>query len=245
MLLRQIFDDKLAQYAYLIGCQATGEAVVIDPERDVDRYIEAAEREGLRITAVAETHIHADFLSGARELAERLDVELYLSAEGRPDWQVEWACGPRLAGGEYRATFLRHGDRFRVGNVELRALHTPGHTPEHLSYVVIDHGGGASGPIGIATGDFVFVGDLGRPDLFEQAPASRACKRSPRAPCTARFRSSRGWTTTSRFGPDTARGPCAARRSVPFPSARSDTRSDTTRRSTWRSWARRRSCTRL
>jgi len=169
MLLRQIFDDKLAQYAYLIGCQATGEALLIDPERDVDRYVEAAQREGLRITAVAETHIHADFLSGARELAERLDVRLYLSAEGGPDWQVEWARGPRLAGGGYRATFLRHGDSFRVGNIELRAVHTPGHTPEHLSFLVLDHGGGASGPIGIATGDFVFVGDLGRPDLLEQA----------------------------------------------------------------------------
>jgi hydroxyacylglutathione hydrolase len=169
MLLRQIYDEKLAQYAYLIGCQATGEALLIDPERDVDRYIEAAQREGLHITAVAETHIHADFLSGARELGERLDVRLYLSAEGGPDWQVEWAHGPRLAGGRYRATFLRHGDAFRVGNIEVRAVHTPGHTPEHLSFLVVDHGGGASEPIGIATGDFVFVGDLGRPDLLEQA----------------------------------------------------------------------------
>jgi hydroxyacylglutathione hydrolase len=169
MLLRQIVDEKLAQYAYLIGCQATGEAVVIDPERDVDRYIAVAEREGLRITAVAETHIHADFLSGARELAERLDVVLYLPAAGGPDGQVEWARGPRQTGGAYRATLLRDGDVFRVGNIELRALHTPGHTPEHLSYVVIDRGGGANDPIGIATGDFVFVGDLGRPDLLEQA----------------------------------------------------------------------------
>jgi hydroxyacylglutathione hydrolase len=169
VLLRQIHDEKLAQYAYLIGCQATGEALLIDPERDVDRYLEAAEREGLRITAVAETHIHADFLSGARELAERLDVQLYLSAEGGPDWQVEWVRAPRLAGGAYRATLLRHGDVFHVGNVELRALHTPGHTPEHLSFLVSDGGAGASAPIGIATGDFVFVGDLGRPDLLEQA----------------------------------------------------------------------------
>ncbi|MGD8288730.1 MAG: MBL fold metallo-hydrolase, partial [Gemmatimonadota bacterium] len=91
MLLRQIVDSRLSQYAYLIGCQATGEAIVIDPERDVERYIEAAESEGLRLTAVAETHIHADFLSGARELAERLDVKVYVSAEGGPDWQVEWA----------------------------------------------------------------------------------------------------------------------------------------------------------
>ena len=178
MLLRQLVDEKLAQYAYLIGCQATGEAVVIDPERDVDRYLAAAEREGLRITAVAETHIHADFLSGARELAERLDVALYLPAEGGPDWQVEWARRPRAAGGAYRATFLRDGDTFRVGNIELRAVHTPGHTPEHVSYLVTDRGSGASDPIGIATGDFVFVGDLGRPDLLEQAAGIQGVQES-------------------------------------------------------------------
>ncbi len=163
MLLRQIFDPRLAQYTYLIGCQATGEALVIDPERDIDRYIDAAEAEGLTLTAVAETHIHADFLSGARELAERLGVHVYVSAEGGPDWQVEWA-------NTYpRTTRLRHGDSFHVGNIEVRALHTPGHTPEHLSYVVVDRGSGASEPVGIVTGDFVFVGDLGRPDLLEQA----------------------------------------------------------------------------
>jgi hydroxyacylglutathione hydrolase len=163
MLLRQIFDPRLAQYAYLIGCQATGEAIVIDPERDIDRYIDAAEAEGLRLTAVAETHIHADFLSGARELAERLGVKVYVSAEGGPDWQVEWAKAYP------KATLLRDGDSFRVGNIELKAVHTPGHTPEHLSYLVTDHGGGAKDAMGIVTGDFVFVGDLGRPDLLEQA----------------------------------------------------------------------------
>jgi hydroxyacylglutathione hydrolase len=86
MLFRQIFDPKLAQYAYLVGCQQTGEALLIDPERDVDRYLEAAKAEGLRITAVAETHIHADFLSGARELAEGEGVRVYLSAEGGSEW---------------------------------------------------------------------------------------------------------------------------------------------------------------
>jgi hydroxyacylglutathione hydrolase len=163
MLLRQIFDARLAQYAYLIGCQRTGEAIVIDPERDIDRYIAAAEAEGLRLTAVAETHIHADFLSGARELAERLGLKVYVSAEGGPDWQVEWAKGYP------NTTLLRDGDSFQVGNIELQAVHTPGHTPEHLSYLVADRGGGASDPMGLVTGDFVFVGDLGRPDLLEQA----------------------------------------------------------------------------
>jgi hydroxyacylglutathione hydrolase len=90
MLLRQIFDDKLAQYAYLVGCQATGEALIIDPERDIDRYVELAESEGLTITAVTETHIHADFLSGAREFAERFGTKLYLSDEGDANWKYEW-----------------------------------------------------------------------------------------------------------------------------------------------------------
>lgn len=163
MLLRQIFDPRLAQYTYLIGCQATGEALVVDPERDIDRYIQAAEAEGLTLTAVAETHIHADFLSGARELAERLGVRVYVSAEGGPDWQVEWAKNYP------NATLLHDGDSFHVGNIELKAVHTPGHTPEHMSYLVVDHGSGASDPMGVVTGDFVFVGDLGRPDLLEQA----------------------------------------------------------------------------
>ena len=164
MLFRQFFDPKLAQYAYLVGCQKSGEAVIIDPERDIDRYVEAAESEGLRITAVAETHIHADFLSGAREFAERFGTRTYLSDEGGEEWASDWARGER-----YDAVFLKDGATFQVGGIEIRAVHTPGHTPEHLSYVLIDRGGGASTPIGIATGDFVFVGDLGRPDLLEQA----------------------------------------------------------------------------
>jgi hydroxyacylglutathione hydrolase len=164
MLFRQFFDPKLAQYAYLVGCQQTGEALIIDPERDIDRYVEAAEADGMRIVAVAETHIHADFLSGAREFAERFGTRTYLSDEGGEDWSSEWARG-----GQYDVQFLKDGDTFRLGGIELRAVHTPGHTPEHLSYVMIDRGGGAHTPIGVATGDFVFVGDLGRPDLLEQA----------------------------------------------------------------------------
>ncbi len=181
MLLRQISDPKLAQYAYLIGCQRTGEALLIDPERDVDRYIELARQEELRITAVAETHIHADFLSGARELAEQLGSTLYLSGEGGVDWQVEWATV-----GNYDVRVLHDGDSFEIGKIKLQALHTPGHTPEHLSFLITDLGSGASEPIGIATGDFVFVGDLGRPDLLESAagmvgqrdPAARTLYRS-------------------------------------------------------------------
>jgi len=94
MLLRQITDPHLAQYAYLIGCQRSGEAIVIDPERDIDRYVSIAGQEGLKITAVAETHIHADFVSGAREFAAAdPSIRLYLSAEGGPEWQSDWAAG--------------------------------------------------------------------------------------------------------------------------------------------------------
>lgn len=164
MLFRQIFEPALAQYAYLIGCQRTGEAIVIDPQRDVDRYLDAAAAEGLRLVAAAETHIHADFLSGVRELAERHGARAYVSAEGGPDWQSEWATDSSA-----EVTRLRDGDSFRVGGIRLTAVHTPGHTPEHLAYLVTDEGGGATTPMGLVSGDFVFVGDLGRPDLLEQA----------------------------------------------------------------------------
>jgi hydroxyacylglutathione hydrolase len=161
MLFRQIFDEQLAQYAYLVGCQRTGEAIVIDPERDIDRYLQVAAAENLTITAVTETHIHADFLSGAREFAER-GVRVYLSNEGGPDWTYGWAAG-------YDVVLLKHRDAFAVGHIDFTALHTPGHTPEHLSFLLTDRGAGADEPMGIVSGDFVFVGDLGRPDLLESA----------------------------------------------------------------------------
>ena len=163
MLVRQIVDPALAQYAYLIGCPRTGEAIVIDPERDIDRYEALAARHKLRIVAAADTHIHADYLSGLREFAAK-GVMVYASGEGGADWSYEW-----LTGSTYPHRLVTHGDRFRVGNVELQVLHTPGHTPEHVVYTVTDLGAGATEPIGVATGDFVFVGDLGRPDLLEQA----------------------------------------------------------------------------
>ena len=97
MLFRQIFDPKLAQYAYLIGCQQTGEAIIFDPERDIDRYVSIAEDEALRIVAVAETHIHADFLSGSREFAEHFNTRVYVSDEGDADWKYAWVHEPRKA----------------------------------------------------------------------------------------------------------------------------------------------------
>ncbi|HEX6105052.1 MAG TPA: MBL fold metallo-hydrolase, partial [Gemmatimonadales bacterium] len=161
LLLERLYDPKLAQASYLIGCAAAGEAVVIDPNRDVDQYLRAADALGVRIAHVTETHIHADFVSGSRELAARTGAALYLSDEGGPDWHYAWA---REAG----AVLLREGDEFAVGSIRMRAIHTPGHTPEHLSFLVTD-GAAATEPIGAVTGDFVFVGDVGRPDLLERA----------------------------------------------------------------------------
>ena len=161
MFFRQFYDHGLAQASYLIGCQATGDAIVVDPLRDCAPYLEAAAAEGLRITQVTETHIHADFVSGARELAAATGAKLLLSAEGADDWQYRYAARDG-------ATLLHDGDTIVVGNIHLTVMHTPGHTPEHLAFVVTDTPR-AAGPMGILTGDFVFVGDVGRPDLLERA----------------------------------------------------------------------------
>ncbi|HET6462512.1 MAG TPA: MBL fold metallo-hydrolase [Candidatus Krumholzibacteria bacterium] len=163
MFFRQINDRKLAQYSYLIGCQATGEAIVIDPMRDVDQYVRIATAEGLKLVAAAETHIHADFLSGARELAER-GLMIYVSGDGDAEWQSKW-----LTGSEYKHRILHNGDHFMIGRIRFDAWHTPGHTPEHMCYLVSDTPAGASIPVGLVSGDFVFVGDVGRPDLLESA----------------------------------------------------------------------------
>ena len=161
MYFQRFYDIPLAQASYLIGCQATGEAVVIDANRDLAQYVEAAEAQKLRITHVTETHIHADFVSGSRELAHSAGAQLLLSAEGGRDWQYAFAT-------EAGATLLHDGDSFKVGNIRIGVLHTPGHTPEHLCFTVTD-GAVATEPMGIVTGDFVFVGDVGRPDLLEKA----------------------------------------------------------------------------
>ena len=162
MLLKYFYDPALAHASYLIGCQKTGEALVIDPGRSVDQYLEAAAQEGMRIVGAAETHIHADFVSGSRELADRVGARLYLSDEGPADWKYQFAD-------QYVSKLLKHGDAFHVGKIRLEAVHTPGHTPEHLAFLLTDEGGGAREPMGIFTGDFVFVGSIGRPDLLETA----------------------------------------------------------------------------
>lgn len=157
MYFEHVYEKGLAQASYFIGCQATGNAIIIDPRRDIDVYLEIADRENLRITYVAETHIHADFLSGSRELAARTGAEMYLSDEGGSDWAYQ-----------FKHVGIKDGSKFRVGNLLFEVLHTPGHTPEHISFLLTDTASGTK-PIMIFTGDFVFVGDVGRPDLLEKA----------------------------------------------------------------------------
>jgi hydroxyacylglutathione hydrolase len=160
MLLQRIYDEKLAQASYLVGCSATGEAVVVDPNRDVEQYLRAAERHDLRITHVTETHIHADFVSGLRELAQRTGATPYLSGEGGPDWSYAFA--------DAGTVLLRDGTSFSVGNIRFDVMFTPGHTPEHVAFLVTDTAA-TEVPLGMFSGDFVFVGDVGRPDLLERA----------------------------------------------------------------------------
>jgi hydroxyacylglutathione hydrolase len=162
MLLKYFYNPKIAHASYLVGCQATGEALIIDPGRDIEPYLQEAEANDMRLVSVAETHIHADFVSGARELAERTGAKLYLSDEGDENWKYQFLDG-------YDHQLLREGDSFMVGKVKLAVMHTPGHTPEHISFILTDLGGGADRPMGIFTGDFVFVGSVGRPDLLEKA----------------------------------------------------------------------------
>src|SRR6476659_1866187 len=136
MFFRRFYDDQLAQASYLIGCQATGESLVVDPNRHLEPYLRGAEAEGLRVTHVTETHIHADFVSGARELAARAGAQLLLSDDGRAEWRYAYAA-------YVNALLLNDGDSGMLGTGRIDALHTPGHTPEHLSFVVTDTPAGA------------------------------------------------------------------------------------------------------
>ncbi len=167
MLLRYFYDRHLAQASYLIACQQCGEALVIDPARDIRPYLETAAQEGLRITQVTETHIHADFVSGARELAAATGAQLYLSATGGDDWQYAYA--------DSNTHLLHDGDRWNLGRIQIEALHTPGHTPEHLVFLVTDTAA-ADAPMGLFTGDCLFVGNAGRPDLLEKAAGKAGTK---------------------------------------------------------------------
>src|SRR5262245_3986292 len=148
MEFEQFYLGCLAQESYLIG--SNGEAAIVDPRRDVDVYIEAAKARGLRIKHVIETHLHADFVSGHRELAERTGAKIYFGAAAEAKF-------PHVA--------VHDGDEIRMGKVSLRFLETPGHTPESVSIVVTDHDI-SDQPVSVLTGDTMFIGDVGRPDLL-------------------------------------------------------------------------------
>jgi len=162
MLLRYFYDEKLAHASYVVGCQAKGEMVIIDPMRNIEPYLALAEKEKMKIVGSLETHIHADFVAGSRELADRTGAIMYISDEGDDDWKYK-----NLEGIPHQ--LLKDGDEFVIGNLIFKVMHTPGHTPESISFLLTDRGGVADKPMGIFTGDFVFVGDIGRPDLLEKA----------------------------------------------------------------------------
>lgn len=157
MYFQRFYDDDLAQASYMIACQADGTAIVVDARRDIQPYLDESARQGFTITKVTETHIHADYLSGSRELAAATGATMYLSDEGNEDWKYGFD-GERI----------RDGDEIRLGNIRLDVVHTPGHTPEHVAFVVTDLAA-SDVPSMILTGDFVFVGDVGRPDLLDEA----------------------------------------------------------------------------
>jgi hydroxyacylglutathione hydrolase len=148
MYFKQFYLGCLAQASYMIG--SGGIAAVVDPRRDIETYLDEAQRENLKIRHVIETHLHADFVSGHRELAARTGAKIWFGAK---------------AGAKFEHVPVREGDEISFGDVTLRFLETPGHTPESISVLVFDRARGTD-PQAILTGDTLFIGDVGRPDLL-------------------------------------------------------------------------------
>jgi hydroxyacylglutathione hydrolase len=150
MILHQFYLNCLAHASYLVGDEQTGVAAVVDPQRDIDQYLAFAEEHHLRIAHVFLTHFHADFIAGHLELRDRVGATIYLGAAAKA---------------EYAFTPMKQGDRVELGTVRLEALETPGHTAESISIVVYNLEESATVPHAVLTGDTLFVGDVGRPDL--------------------------------------------------------------------------------
>ena len=148
MIVQQFFVKGLAHSSYLLGGKGT--CAIVDPRRDVEIYLEAANALGMKITHILETHLHADFVSGHLDLAERTGARIY---------------APRSAACAFDHEAVGEGDTVEIEDMTLKVLETPGHTPEHISYVVTDTARGES-PVAVFCGDTLFVGDVGRPDLF-------------------------------------------------------------------------------
>lgn len=161
MIFHRFVEDGLSHFSYILGDEESGDAAVIDPKRDADDYLSWLESQELTLKAVIETHLHADFVSGAHELATIEDVPHYLSAYDKNERYVA----------EYDHESLEDGDTVQVGNLLFEAVHTPGHTPEHLSYLLYEEN--TDDPIKLFSGDFLFVNSLGRPDLIGEDEKSR------------------------------------------------------------------------
>ncbi|MEP4651241.1 MAG: MBL fold metallo-hydrolase, partial [Ilumatobacter sp.] len=157
MIFTQYYLDCLSQASYLIGDETSGRAVVVDPRRDIDEYVRDAADAGLTIELVVETHFHADFLSGHLELAEATGAAIAYSS---------------VAETEFESRKLADGERIELGEITLEIRHTPGHTPESLCIVVWEHADDVE-PHAVLTGDTLFIGDVGRPDLLSSIGVTR------------------------------------------------------------------------
>jgi len=157
MFFHQRFIPGLAIASYMVGDEKVKQVAVIDPSRDVDEYVRIAKDEGLRITHILETHVHADYVSGSAELKARLDgaPKVVVSGMGGKEWTPPYAD-----------VVVKDGDEVTLGGIRLKAIHTPGHTPEHVTWALYDDARSEDTPWLLFTGDFVFVGDVGRPDLL-------------------------------------------------------------------------------
>ncbi len=157
MIIDRIYTPGLAQVAYIVADADAGVAAVIDPRRDVDVYLDWAEAHRVRIVAILETHIHADFVSGARELAAATHAPILVSRTGKQAFATD---------------YLDDGDDLPIGSLHLKVLATPGHTPEHLAYLLFDPAHGPD-PVALFSGDALFVGEVGRPDLLGEDETQR------------------------------------------------------------------------
>ena len=164
MFFHQRFIPGLAIASYMVGDEKSKDCAVIDPTRDVDEYVQVARREGLRIAHVFETHVHADFVSGAPELKAHCGGTpvIHCSGMGGDPWTPPYADH-----------VVKDGDEVRLGSLRLRAIHTPGHTPEHVCWALFDETRSKDHPWLVFTGDFLFVGDVGRPDLLGEAERAK------------------------------------------------------------------------
>ncbi len=149
MYFQQIKVEGLGCYSYIVGCPGDGRAFVVDPKRDINDYLNIVDKNGLKITGIIDTHVHADHISGAQELKAQTGADIYVYEN---------------AGAEYEHKPLHDGDRLELGSVQIDVIYTPGHTPNSVTLAITDKARGDS-PEMILTGDLLFVGSIGRPDL--------------------------------------------------------------------------------